>query len=833
MSTTITFGALQEHRAVYEPLIEAFNAQQLEMQVRFVALDDVRRTTEGQERREQLRAIAEAADTAYPFTNGAVADEAALFQDLLPLINADQGFDQNDYLPGALQSTSDQALYALPRTISVPVLSYNKTLWDERGLPPPSPDWAWNQMRVAALRLTERSYGQITTYGMIDQGDGLLFMSGELLRNDSSITQRSAADIRIDAPWNRTVLSEMPALVSDGTVYIDRNRASNLNSLSQVIRSGKVGMWPTGLLPLPADVPFEIGTAAYPVMPLPFFSSRDQYVISRGTAYPELAWRWLAFLSKQVTAPTEAALDFTLTVPARRSVAVQSGYWDAIGPEVAAAVEATLARPAAPSSTLATTVWWLREPLHQVVFEGEAIADALAQAQTAYETWQNDQQTAQGVTPDAPLIVATAAPDTSPGVTQIVFATEQFNSDALRQQAELFQRQRPDISVEITAQGGQFSVVDLAATADCFGLAGPPATSGAELLDLQPLLDGDARQPAADIPPALLALYRQQGRLVALPHAVSFRVMAYNRELFDAAGLNYPTENWTLDTLVGSARQLQQEIGGQGYGFALHGGVSNGVLTFLDLADAQAVAMRDQQITLQFTQPEVLAAIQRYVELLQTSSPHQQLSGYANSPNESTIVQQLQNGEIALWFDTTAGLPIQQVGQQIGLAPLPLKNNALLPRTIGANGLAIAADTPHPQACWDWITFLNERPPSVPGAFPARQSLSESQEFQATVAPDAVAVYNTYLMALDQPPVQSDNWELQSFETPLDPFWFFRAVDRALQGGDLERELAEAQRLTEQFLDCTRGGTPGPDCAVQVDPKYQGWKNATLPAFSR
>jgi hypothetical protein len=63
-------------------------------------------------------------------------------------------------------------------------------------------------------------------------------------------------------------------------------------------------------------------------------------------------------------------------------------------------------------------------------------------------------------------------------------------------------------------------------------------------------------------------------------------------------------------------------------------------------------------------------------------------------------------------------------------------------------------------------------------------------------------------------------------ESQIDTFWFYRAIDRAVQGQNLERELAEAQVLTEQFLACLRGGTQGSICATQVDPDYHGWKNA-------
>ena len=60
------------------------------------------------------------------------------------------------------------------------------------------------------------------------------------------------------------------------------------------------------------------------------------------------------------------------------------------------------------------------------------------------------------------------------------------------------------------------------------------------------------------------------------------------------------------------------------------------------------------------------------------------------------------------------------------------------------------------------------------------------------------------------------SYDIQS--SKIDFFWFFRAADRALQGKDLERELADAQSLSEQYLACLqRDNNPG-GYARQVDP---------------
>jgi hypothetical protein len=68
------------------------------------------------------------------------------------------------------------------------------------------------------------------------------------------------------------------------------------------------------------------------------------------------------------------------------------------------------------------------------------------------------------------------------------------------------------------------------------------------------------------------------------------------------------------------------------------------------------------------------------------------------------------------------------------------------------------------------------------------------------------------------------------FEGNLDTFWFFRAIDRAFQGGDLEKELAEAQKFTEEFLTCARGKDAKLyECAKQVDPTYEGFNQPPPP----
>ncbi len=88
--------------------------------------------------------------------------------------------------------------------------------------------------------------------------------------------------------------------------------------------------------------------------------------------------------------------------------------------------------------------------------------------------------------------------------------------------------------------------------------------------------------------------------------------------------------------------------------------------------------------------------------------------------------------------------------------------------------------------------------------------------------PGLAAAYDGYASALDragQLPPGGHNPKKSS----IDYYWFYQAIDRALQGKNLEQELAAAQAITEQYLACLRSGGQYQACTQQVDPGYQGW----------
>ena len=111
--------------------------------------------------------------------------------------------------------------------------------------------------------------------------------------------------------------------------------------------------------------------------------------------------------------------------------------------------------------------------------------------------------------------------------------------------------------------------------------------------------------------------------MYGLPSTVNFRVLAYNKDAFDRAGLSYPTAEWTADDFLNAAQKLT--TGGdkdKQYGYATDGPQTQDLLFFLDLFGAAPTQGSGEAQAPNFTDAKVVEAIQFYRGLLRDYSPH-------------------------------------------------------------------------------------------------------------------------------------------------------------------------------------------------------------------
>jgi len=94
------------------------------------------------------------------------------------------------------------------------------------------------------------------------------------------------------------------------------------------------------------------------------------------------------------------------------------------------------------------------------------------------------------------------------------------------------------------------------------------------MVSIQDFVDADAEFNVKDVWEEALRLYRYKGKLYEIPYDHGPIILGYNKDLFDAAGVAYPDENWTMDDFLTAAKKVTKE--GEQWGYSgYYGGVFN------------------------------------------------------------------------------------------------------------------------------------------------------------------------------------------------------------------------------------------------------------------
>ncbi|GGR11693.1 ABC transporter substrate-binding protein [Agromyces mediolanus] len=149
-------------------------------------------------------------------------------------------------------------------------------------------------------------------------------------------------------------------------------------------------------------------------------------------------------------------------------------------------------------------------------------------------------------------------------ITYTNFISNDGNEENLQKIVAAFEEEHPDISVEVTtlpyADYGTALQTDLAAgtVSDVFDLeyANYAQYQANGVLAEIPVEDPSVYRES------VLEAYATDGKQYALPSSFSTVVLFYNSDLFDAAGLEYPTSDWTWADEQAAAEQLTDQAAG-------------------------------------------------------------------------------------------------------------------------------------------------------------------------------------------------------------------------------------------------------------------------------
>jgi multiple sugar transport system substrate-binding protein len=178
----------------------------------------------------------------------------------------DPSWKWNDFYEGERKAaTVGTKIVGVPALVDNLAIVYNKTLFKQAGVAPPTPSWTWDDFRAAAKQLTDPSKKQ---YGWLIPADGtedtvwhydamLWEAGGDILTPDNTQAAfNSAAGVKA-----LTMLQQMA--VTDHSVYLDTTNSNG----TKLMNSGKIGMLVTGPWDLSSLPDINYGVQVMPSFP--------------------------------------------------------------------------------------------------------------------------------------------------------------------------------------------------------------------------------------------------------------------------------------------------------------------------------------------------------------------------------------------------------------------------------------------------------------------------------------------------------------------------------------------------------------------------------------
>jgi multiple sugar transport system substrate-binding protein len=323
---------------------------------------------------------------------------------------------------------------------------------------------------------------------------------------------------------------------------------------------------------------------------------------------------------------------------------------------------------------------------------------------------------------------------------------------------DAFERENPDLRVELmmlpwsdyhrkiltmVAAGSKLDVMRLAHSYF------PQFMEKGALLPLDSHIDRDKGEIDLDdfYPEALRGCRADDNQLYGLPVDIAGWALFYNRGLFDEAGLPYPDETWTWETLLDMARKLTRDLDDDGIvdQYGVYVKVKMGMIELL-AGQSGATILNGDNSKATFNTPEGRAVVQLLHDLI---VKHKVVPPPEFRADQNVFAAQKVAMVILMRGDVTGLRETLSFDWDVG--PVP-KWPGKAPRALivgGFNPWVISKNTEYPEESWRFLKYFTGKEASISmaktGRFvPARRSVAESPVFLETSPPE----HNVYFLDL-------------------------------------------------------------------------------------
>lgn len=308
--------------------------------------------------------------------------------------------------------------------------------------------------------------------------------------------------------------------------------------------------------------------------------------------------------------------------------------------------------------------------------------------------------------------------------------------------ADAYMAQNPTVKIELWSQpwGDYFTKLDTLFAAgdatvipDVFFLSPVPSYAARGVLnDLNPFIE-ESGLDLADYWPGAIESTSFEGSVYGFPRDSGVEVLYYNKDHFDAAGLEYPTAEWTWDELRAASETLtvKDDTGRiSRYGLAMEGGKyfdfvgSNGGLILDDMFAPTECGL---------SSPEAIEGIEFFAGLMNDEIAWRDANLSQAGGDLSVFLAE----QTSMFIQNASRVPaLNAAGVNYDVAPVPTAPEGT--RQAGStNGAAwvMSSVSDTPDASWDFLQFLQSPEGgqaiyfSTGEAFPPTRSGAESPVF--------------------------------------------------------------------------------------------------------
>ena len=289
-------------------------------------------------------------------------------------------------------------------------------------------------------------------------------------------------------------------------------------------------------------------------------------------------------------------------------------------------------------------------------------------------------------------------------ITYFTFSAAPDHLEDLDAIVQAFQDQNPNVTIEV--QTASFDEYFTRLQTQIAGGTAPDTfeinyenfvtyTAAGSLLDLSTLADADADFEPGRYYPRAYEVFQADGTQYGLPATFSDVVFFYNKDLFDAADLDYPSPDWTWADELAAAEALTDAEAGVWGDFQ--------PIQFFEfykvLAQNGGSFFSEDGTEVTFNSPEGVEAAEWLIDKVGTVMPTEADMG---GQDDAALFK---SGNLAMWHNGIwqfAGMADAPFEWDIALEP----GNAQKAHHFFANAAVASATTEHPEEAWAWLKFL-------------------------------------------------------------------------------------------------------------------------------